>query len=226
MHTFETHTTGAVIRAGQTTLHGYLHMPLEANGLVIFAHGCGSGRNGPRNQRVAEVLHDVGLATLLFDLLSPSEAPADAFHAQLWFDVKLLAARLRAALRWAREKPEIADLPIGLFGASTGAAAAIIAAEQEGPNVSAVVTRGGRPELSNGAVQHLRVPTLLVVGGNDSAAVPSNLEVWAQLRCEKAIEIIPGAGHFFEEPGALENVAALAARWFSEHLRKVGVFAA
>jgi dienelactone hydrolase len=226
MHTFESHTTGAVIRAGQITLHGQLHIPPEARGLVIFAHGCGSGRNWPRNQRVAEVLHDVGLATLLFDLLSPDEAPADAFHAQLGTDVTLLAERLRAAMRWAGEQPEISDLPIGLFGASTGAAAAIIAAEREGPNVSAVVTRGGHPEVAYDAARRLRVPTLLVVGGNDDTAVAGNLEVWAQLRCEKAIEIIPGAGHFFEERGALENVAALAARWFSEHLRKVGVFAA
>jgi len=223
MHTLETQSKGATIRADRNTLHGQLLSPPEPYGLVIFAHGSGSNRHAPRNQRVAECLHDVGLATLLFDLQSPDEAPPDAFNARLWFDIALLAERLRAATRWARSQPELMELPIGYFGASTGGAAAILAASQaDGDEIKAVVTRGGRPDLAGDAIRQLRAPTLLLVGGNDEGAAALNLEAWARLRCERGIEIIPGAGHFFEEPGALENVAALATRWFGEHLRKNG----
>jgi len=225
MHTFETQSTPAAICAGQVTLHGRLHAPPDMRGLVIFALGNGNRRYGPRNRRVTEVLHDVGLATLFFDLLSPTEAPADSFNARLWFDVNLLAQRVNAATRWAREQPALAGLPVGYFGAGTGAAAVIKCAAMEGANISAIVTRGGRPDLANGAIDRLHVPTLLVVGGNDASLAALNLDVWARLRCEKAIEIIPGAGHRFEEPGALENVSALAARWFSEHLRDEKDFA-
>lgn len=219
MQSFEAQLGAAAIPAGRITLHGQFHVPPQARGLVLFAHGSGSSQHSPRNQRVAECLHDVGLATLLFDLLCPDEEPADAFNASLRFDISLLAGRLRAATRWVREHPDLGGLPLGYFGASTGAAAALVAATEE-PDIAAVVTRGGRPDLAEAALPALRSPTLLIVGGNDKVVAASNLEAWARLRCEKSIETIPGAGYLFEEPGALDNVAALAARWFSEYLPK------
>ena len=219
MHTFEDQVTTVTIPAGSVALEGELHVPPRAHGLVLFAHGSGSSRHSPRNQRVAEFLHDVGLATLLFDLLSPDEEPADAFNARLRFDIARLAQRLRLATQWARRQPETAELLIGYFGASTGAAAAITAAAADNSGVGAIVTRGGRVDLAKNACAQLQTPTMLIVGGNDEATTAINLETWARLRCAKSIEIIPGAGHLFEEPGALENVAALAARWFGEHLR-------
>ncbi len=218
MSSLEAQLTAATIPAGAVTLHGHLHVPPLARGLVLFAHGTGSSRHSPRNQRVADFLHDVGLATLLFDLLSPIEEPEHAFNARLRFDIALLARRLRLATQWTHRQAELECLPIGYFGASTGAAAAIAAAATRSSGVSAVVTRGGRPDLAGDALVDLRAPTMLVVGGNDEAVAALNLEAWAHLRCEKAIEIIPGAGHLFEEPGALDNVAALAARWFGDHL--------
>ena len=219
MQSFEAQLTSVAIPAGRARLHGRLHLPAEANGIVLFAHGGGSSRHSPRNQRVAESLHDVGIATLLFDLLPESAEPANAFDASLRNDITLQSNRLRAAAEWAKQQPELAELPIGYFGASTGAAPALLAASTQ-PDVQAVVARGGRPDLANAAILNLRVPTMLIVGGNDDAVAALNLEVWARLRCEKSIEIIPGAGHLFEEPGAMDNVAALTARWFGEHLRK------
>jgi putative phosphoribosyl transferase len=219
MQTFEGQVTAVTIAAGSVTLDGELRVPPRPHGLVLFAHGSGSSRHSPRNQRVAEALHDVGLATLLFDLLSPGEEPDHAYNARLRFDIALLAQRLRLATQWARRHPETAELLIGYFGASTGAAAALVAAAAENAGVGAVVARGGRVDLAEDAIEDLRAPTMLIVGGNDETIAALNLESWARLRCEKSIEIIPGAGHLFEEPGALDNVAALAARWFSEHLR-------
>jgi putative phosphoribosyl transferase len=219
MHTFAAQATPVAIPAGNITLHGLLQLPPQPHGLVLFAHNSGSSRHSPRNQRVAEFLHEAGLATLLFNLLSREEEPADTFNARLRFDVEFLARRLRAATAWARQQPETAELPLGYFGASSGAAAAFVAADSDRAAIRAIVTRGARIELSAPVVRNLHTPTMLIVGGKDESVAALNLEIWAQLRCEKSIEIIPGAGHLFEEPGALDNVAALAARWFSEHLR-------
>ena len=225
MQIFDTQLSAVAIPAGKVTLHGHLHVPPQPRGLVIFAHGTGSSRHSPRNQRVADFLHDVGLATLLFDLLSPAEEPENAYNARLRFDISLLAQRLRLATQWMRDQAGLAGLLAGYFGASTGAAAALAAAAAPGSGVAAVVTRGGRPDLAGAALPNLAAPTMLIVGGNDEAVAALNLEAWARLQCQKAIEIIPGAGHLFEEPGALDNVAALAARWFSDHLPAArGVF--
>jgi dienelactone hydrolase len=213
------HSIAAEIPAGSVTLHGDLWLPPDAEAAVIFAHGMAGSRHNPRHQRVASLLHEAGLATLLVDLLAPEEEPDGSANPVLRTDVHLLAQRLRAATRWLRLQPEAAALRIGYFGASTGAAAAIIAAAAEAGTISAVVSRGGLVERAGDAIDQLRVPTLLVVGGNDATNSASNLETWARLRCTKSIEIIPGAGHLFAEPGALDNVAALAVRWFGQHLR-------
>jgi putative phosphoribosyl transferase len=220
MQSFQCQVTAAAIPVDRIVLRGDLTVPSQAAGLVLFAHDSGSSRNSPRNQRVAEFLNDVGLATLLFDLLSPEEEPNDAYNAGLRFDIDLLARRLRAATRWARQQAETAELLIGYFGANTGAAAALRAAANEGSRISAVVTRGGRTDLAHEVITQVRSPTLLIVGDNDRGVAAVNLETWARLTCGKSIEIIPGAGHLFEEPGALDNVSALAARWFTDHLRK------
>ena len=222
MPVLDPHATTVTISAGRAVLYGHLHVPPQAQGLVLFAHGTGSSRHSPRNQRVAGFLHDVSLATLLFDLLAPAEEPEHTYNGRLRFDIDLLAQRLRQATRWARERPETSELLVGYFGASTGAAAALQAAALEGAGIAAVVSRGGRTDLAPGALLKITAPTMLISGGNDEALSALNLEAWARLRCEKAIEIIPGAGHWFEEPGALDNVAALATRWFGEHLRRNG----
>lgn len=208
------------IPAGNVTLRGDLCLPATADGLVVFAHGMASSRLNPRHQRVASLLQDAGFATLVIDLLAAEEEPDDMHNCELRFNVGLLAERLRAATRWAHQQRETSELLVGYFGASTGAAAAFIAAAAEAGGIGAVVSRGGRPDLARAAIPKLRTPTLLIVGGDDSVTAAVNLETWAQLRCTKSIEIVPGAGHLFEEPGALDNVAALAARWFALHLRK------
>ena len=210
----------AEIPAGAVTLHGDLYLPPSPAALVIFAHGMASSRHNPRHQRVASLLQEVGFATLLVDLLSPEEEPEGIHNRQLRFDINILAQRLRAATRWARQNRETSELVVGYFGASAGAAAAFIAAAAEPESVGAIVSRGGRTDLAGEAIARLRPPTLLIVGGDDEPTAAANLETWAQLRCTKSIEIIPGAGHLFEEPGALDNVATLAARWFDQHLRK------
>lgn len=219
MHTFEAHLTAIAIPAGRLTLRGWLHLPAEpAIGLVLFAHGGETGAHGPRDQRLTESLHDVGLGTLWCDLVPETVEMPDGFNARLRHDIALLSERLQIVTRWARRQPELAELPFGYFGIGHGSSAALLAAAAtDSNNIQAVVTRGGRPDVTDSAIQKIRTPTLLIVGGNDEAAA-QNLEAWARLRCEKSIEIIPGAGHRFEEPGALDNVAALAARWFSEHL--------
>src|SRR4051812_25015371 len=203
MQSFETQISEVIIPAGPVALHGILNVPPRAHGLVLFAHGSGSSRHSSRNQRVAGSLQTIGLATLLFDLLSPEEEPDHAYNARLRFNIDLLADRLREATRWAREQPETAELNVGYFGASTGAAAALVAAATEGQNIGAVVARGARTDLAEKAVRTLSSPTMLIVGGNDHVVASLNLEAWAQLRGKKSIEIIPGAGHLFEEPGAL-----------------------
>jgi putative phosphoribosyl transferase len=203
-----------VIPAERRQLPGRLTVPSGARGLVVFAHGSGSGRHSPRNQAVARALNDAGLGTLLFDLLSPEE---EADRANV-FDIPLLAGRLGAATAWLRDQEDAPKLPIGLFGASTGAGAALWAAAEPDSPVRAIVSRGGRPDLALPRLAAVRAPTLLIVGGRDAAVLEMNRDAARRLSCEHRIEVVPGATHLFEEPGALEAVAALAARWFLEHL--------
>lgn len=201
-----------VIPAELQQLPGHLTIPSGASGLVVFAHGSGSGRNSPRNRAVAGALNEAGLGTLLFDLLSPEE---EADRANV-FDIPLLGGRLGAATAWLREEGGGA-LPIGYFGASTGAGAALWAAAEPGALVRAIVSRGGRPDLAAARLDSVRAPTLLIVGGHDEAVLEMNRDAARQLRCEHQIEVVPGATHLFEEPGALEAVADLATRWFVDH---------
>src|SRR2546421_1543959 len=203
-----------VIPAEGRQLAGHLTIPAGARGLVVFAHGSGSGRHSPRNQAVARALNDAGLGTLLFDLLSPEE---EADRANV-FDIPLLAGRLGAAAAWLLDQDHARALPIGFFGASTGAGAALWAAAEPDSPVRAIVSRGGRPDLAGARLESLRAPTLLIVGGRDEAVLEMNRDAARHLTCEHRIEVVPGATHLFEEPGALEAVANLAARWFLEHL--------
>ena len=198
-------------------LQGELALPAKAPGLVLFAHGSGSSRRSPRNQYVAGVLRQAGLGTLLFDLLTPEEEEAEALTRHLRFNIGLLARRLVAVTRWAMDQATIADMSVGFFGASTGAAAALVVAAELGESVAAVVSRGGRPDLAGDALESVRAPTLLIVGGEDRVVIQLNQEAYSRLRREKALRIVPGASHLFEEPGALEIVAKMATEWFSEH---------
>jgi dienelactone hydrolase len=196
-------------------LEGTLAVPAGAAcGLVLFAHGSGSSRLSPRNAAVAAALRGAGLATLLFDLLSEAEA---ADRANI-FDIPLLGGRLASATAWTRAEPRTNALPIGYFGASTGAAAALVAAARPDMTVGAVVSRGGRPDLAGDALPLVRAPTLLIVGGADTAVLALNRTAKRALRCESRLEIVPGATHLFEEPGAVEQVVALARNWFLRHL--------
>jgi pimeloyl-ACP methyl ester carboxylesterase len=187
---------------------------------VLFAHGSGSSRHSPRNQFVARVIRDSGVGTLLFDLLTPQEESVDAYTAQLRFDIGLLARRLVAATNWLAADKATKHLAVGYFGASTGGGAALVAAAELGARVSAVVSRGGRPDLAARALPLVTAPTLLIVGGRDYPVIEMNEEALAQLRCEKRLAIVPGATHLFEEAGTLEEVARLAADWFVKHLAK------
>lgn len=198
----------------RVSLKGILGLPAQPKGIVIFAHGSGSGRFSPRNNFVARVLQDGGIATLLLDLLTEAESQ----DRRLVFDIDLLADRLLAATQWVREQPETRELPIGYFGASTGAAAAIIAAAQEGDSISAVVSRGGRPDLARPYLPHVVAPTLLIVGGYDEPVLSLNREAYNLMRANKELIIVPRATHLFEEPGALEEVARLARDWFLNNL--------
>lgn len=200
-------------------LDGDLVVPEGAAGLVVFAHGSGSSRFSPRNRFVAGRLQESGMATLLVDLLTREEEPEDLHTGRFRFDVDLLARRLLAAVRWAADQPDLAGLPVGLFGASTGAAAALRAAADAPERVAAVVSRGGRPDLARDALPRVRAPTLLIVGGADEPVLVLNRQALGLLLCEKRLEVVPGAGHLFEEPGALERVAELACRWFVRCLR-------
>jgi putative phosphoribosyl transferase len=203
------------IPAGQVRLEGDLTLPPDRIGIVAFAHGSGSSRRSPRNQYVASVLQARGLATLLFDLLTPAE---DRDY-QRRFDIALLTERLIAAARWIEADPDLERLPLGLFGASTGAAAALQAAAALGASVRAVVSRGGRPDLAGAKALHaVSAPTLLIVGGEDHGVIELNQAAHAELRGEKALKLIPGATHLFEEPGTLEAAADAAAAWFEKHL--------
>lgn len=203
-----------LIPAGKVSLPGTATLPEGAVGIVAFAHGSGSSRHSPRNQYVAGVLHEHGIATLLFDLLTPQEDQTYATR----FDIGLLTERLLAALAWLEGNAETKGMTLGCFGASTGAAAALRAAAQHA-SVAAVVSRGGRPDLAGApALAAVRAPTLLIVGGRDEGVIELNQQACALLQCEKQLEIVPGATHLFEEPGALERAAAHAAAWFARHL--------
>jgi putative phosphoribosyl transferase len=205
------------IPCGDAMLQGDLIIPAQAKGLVIFAHGSGSSRNSPRNRSVAWELNHHGLATLLFDLLTPDEAVAEAYTGALRFDIPFLTGRLVAATRWAQQEDSVQRLAIGYFGASTGAAAALAAAA-ELPEIAAVVSRGGRSDLAGDAVRHLKAATLLIAGEKDTPVVEWNHETLGQLGGTKKFIIVSGATHLFAEPGTLEKVAALAAGWLEEHL--------
>ncbi len=209
---------GVMISIGTTQLDGLLDVPERAHGVVIFAHGSGSSRHSRRNQHVARVLQSAGLATLLFDLLTAVEETYDRKTAALRFDISLLAQRLTGALEWSQLDPEVRGLPIGLFGASTGAAAALVVAADMPQLVRAVVSRGGRPDLAGPALAHVRAPTLLIVGSDDATVLALNERAARVLPGTVTISVVPHATHLFEEPGALEQVAALASAWFTEHL--------
>jgi putative phosphoribosyl transferase len=206
------------IPAGDVSLDGEIRIPDRAAGIVMFVHGSGSGRFSPRNVFVAEALRERGLGTVLFDLLTPEEEAEDFEAGRLRFDIDLLAERLIRAAGWvAEETPP--GLPLGFFGASTGAAAALVAASYLGREVGAVVSRGGRPDLAGGALERIVAPTLLIVGGADGGVLALNRSAFERLACEKRLHVVPGAGHLFEEPGALAEVAGEAAGWFTRHLR-------
>jgi len=208
-------STLAHIPAGGATIEGMLDIPDRAVGLVLFAHGSGSSRHSPRNNYVAGVLRQAGVGTLLMDLLTPEEDRDVARR----FDIGLLTQRLLAAARWANTEASVQNLPLGVFGASTGAAAALEAAAALGTDAKAVVSRGGRPDLaSRQALTSVTAPTLLLVGGFDDGVIELNQQAYDQLRCEKKLVIVPGATHLFEEPGTLEDVARQAAAWFTRHL--------
>jgi putative phosphoribosyl transferase len=204
---------------GPLFLEGHLSVPEGARGLVLFAHGSGSGHDSPHNRFVAGELQRERLAILLFDLLTPEEEErVDARTAHLRFDIHLLASRLVLATDWARAQRELGTLPIGYFGASTGAAAALVAAAATPDRIHAIVSRGGRPDLAEAFLSEVRAPTLLLVGGEDADVLQLNREALYLLGCEKLLEIVPGATHLFEEPGTLELVARSAGRWFDKHL--------
>jgi putative phosphoribosyl transferase len=205
------------IQAGQAALSGNLHIPDGAAALVLFAHGSGSSRHSPRNQFVAGSLNNAGLATLLFDLLTPDEESTDARTAELRFNIGLLAERLVHATKWAKQQEQTRDLRIGYFGSSTGGGAALVAAAALPQDVGAVVSRGGRPDLADEALPKVQAPTLLIVGGNDDVVIELNEQARDRMRCEVKLEIVPGATHLFEEPGTLEKVAKLASEWFLLH---------
>ncbi len=207
------------IAAGRAQLEGELKIPAGAAGVVLFAHGSGSSRHSPRNQFVARVIRESGNGTLLFDLLTREEEREDNVTARLRFNIGLLAQRLVEATRWLAKQTEMRNYGIGYFGSSTGGGAALVAAAELGDRIDAVVSRGGRPDLAGEALLRVQSPTLLIVGEYDDAVIRLNEAALARLRCEKQLEIVPRATHLFEEAGALEVVAQLAAVWFRNHLR-------
>ena len=206
------------IQAGHAVLSGNLTIPENAVALVLFAHGSGSSRNSPRNQFVARTINDAGLGTLLFDLLTPGEEAIDTYTREHRFNIGLLAERLVHATTWAKQQEQTRNLRLGYFGSSTGGGAALVAAAEIPENVGAVVSRGGRPDLAGDALPKVKAPTLLIVGGNDDVVIELNERARDRMRCEVKLEIVPGATHLFEESGALEKVAKLAADWFVGHL--------
>jgi pimeloyl-ACP methyl ester carboxylesterase len=206
------------VAADDVTLVGDLRLPEDARAVVLFAHGSGSGRHSSRNRHVAELLNEAKLATLLIDLLTGDEEAIDLYTAHLRFDIELLARRLISATDWLTQRADTRHLPIGYFGASTGAAAALVAATKRPDIIRAIVSRGGRPDLAGPALPRVRAPTLLIVGGNDVKVIELNRIAFPQLGGEKRLVIVPGATHLFEEPGALDEVARLARDWFERHL--------
>jgi putative phosphoribosyl transferase len=220
-------TTGSTnvdvtVQVDDAALDGMLHVPDAALGLVVFAHGSGSSRFSSRNRFVARVLNDAGMATLLFDLLTADENRVDEQTREYRFDIELLARRLAGTVDWLAARRDVARLPIGLFGASTGAAAALIAAAERPDQVAAVVSRGGRPDLAERALARVRAPTLLIVGSLDGVVIDMNRSAAAALTCAHRVQIVRGATHLFEEPGKLEQVADLARDWFREHFVAFG----
>jgi pimeloyl-ACP methyl ester carboxylesterase len=210
-------TKSVVIALREASLHGDLTLSAQVEGLVIFAHGSGSSRHSPRNRFVAEQLNTAGLGTLLMDLLTQSEERVDEVTRQLRFDIGLLARRVAQVVRWAKHQAELAEAKIGLFGSSTGAAAALVAAA-DCDDVAAVVSRGGRPDLAGDALRRVTCPTLLIVGGFDDVVIELNEEAKARMVCPTELVIVPGATHLFEEAGTLEQVAELASAWFVRYL--------
>ena len=200
-------------------LDGNLLVPSGATGIVLFAHGSGSSRFSSRNRYVASTLREGNLGTLLIDLLTPQEETRDNVTGELRFDIGMLADRLIGTVEWLRAQPELREKKIGLFGASTGGGAALVAAAAKPKLIQAVVSRGGRPDLAGAALPRVEAPTLLIVGGDDVPVIAMNRQAYDQLRCERRLEIVPGATHLFEEPGTLESVADLAREWFTHYLR-------
>ncbi len=208
--------TPVTVNTGSVALTGDLTVPPDASGIVIFAHGSGSSRLSPRNRSVARWLASDGFATLLFDLLTRDEEAAERYSRFLRFDLPLLASRLIGTIEWVSSRDRLAELPIGLFGASTGAAAALIAATRS--DVRAIVSRGGRPDLAGDALPYVRCPTLLIVGGEDLDVMDLNRRAMNRMSAVTAIHVVPNAGHLFEEPGALDEVVDAASLWFRKHL--------
>ena len=208
------------ILLGEADLVGDLGVPAHAKGFVMFAHGSGSSRLSPRNRFVAGALQDAGLATLLIDLLTVQEDYVDRQTMEFRFNIELLAERLIGLTDWHNVHRDLSHLPLAYFGASTGSAAALIAAANRPERVRAIVSRGGRPDLAASALPHVQASTLLIVGGDDAAVIELNQQAFESLRCEKRLEVVPGATHLFEEPGALEQVAHLAADWYQQHMDK------
>jgi pimeloyl-ACP methyl ester carboxylesterase len=214
-------TKSVEIGLADAVLHGDLTLPDEAAGLVIFAHGSGSSRHSPRNRFVAGVINRAGFGTLLMDLLTEEEERVDEMTRELRFDIDLLGRRVARVVEWAGEREKLAGLPVGLFGSSTGAAAALVAAAALPGDVHAVVSRGGRPDLAGSALPGVECATLLIVGGLDEVVIGLNEDARVYMRCPTELVIVPGATHLFEEPGTLEEVARLAAEWFARHLAGV-----
>lgn len=211
-------STEVIVDSDGVALEGTLALPERAGGIVVFAHGSGSSRFSSRNRFVAGFLNQGGLATLLFDLLTADEHRIDEWTHELRFDIELLTRRLIGAVDWLETREDVAELPVGLFGASTGAAAALCAAARRRERIDAVVSRGGRPDLAMNELGRVQAPTLLIVGGDDEPVIGMNREAAKRLACEHRLEIVPGATHLFEEPGKLERVAELARDWFCRHL--------
>jgi putative phosphoribosyl transferase len=207
------------IEAGDARLEGEVTVPASAPGIVLFAHGSGSGRTSPRNRFVASVLHRCGMGTLLFDLLTPEEQERDRETRALRFDIDLLAGRLVGAAKWLATQPVQTGRRVGFYGSSTGAAAALIAAAELGEHAGAVVSRGGRPDLAGPALGRVQCPTLLIVGALDVGVIGLNRAAYEQLACVKDFRLVPGATHLFEERGAIDEVARLSARWFADFLQ-------
>jgi pimeloyl-ACP methyl ester carboxylesterase len=207
------------VEIGSASLAGNLLIPPGAKGLVLFAHGSGSSRFSTRNRRVASFLREGALGTLLIDLLTPEEERIDERTGHLRFDIGMLAGRLVGTAEWLGQEPDTKHLSIGLFGASTGGGAALVAAAQRPDRIAAVVSRGGRPDLAGDALPLVKAPTLLIVGGNDGPVIGMNRDAYDQMNAVRRLEIVPGATHLFEEPGTLERVAQLARDWFQTHLR-------